>query len=105
MARPYWSGQIQISLVSFGISLFPATEAASQIAFHQIDRKTGERIRHQNVAQDQESVDRADIVKGYEVRKGECDAQEASIPRQDCSGPIYFRSGDRFASFGAEGLI
>ncbi|MGA8290342.1 MAG: Ku protein, partial [Acidobacteriaceae bacterium] len=35
MARPYWSGQIQISLVSFGVSLFPATEAASQIAFHQ----------------------------------------------------------------------
>jgi DNA end-binding protein Ku len=71
VARPYWSGQIQISLVSFGVSLFPATEAASQIAFHQIDRRTGERIRHQNVAQDQESVDRADIVKGYEVRKGE----------------------------------
>ena len=71
MARPYWSGQIQISLVSFGVSLFPATEAASQIAFHQIDRRTGERIRHQNVAQDQEAVDRADIVKGYEVRKGE----------------------------------
>ena len=71
MPRPYWSGQVQISLVSFGVSLFPATEAASQIAFHQIDRRTGERIRHQNVAQDQESVDRADIVKGYEVRKGE----------------------------------
>ena len=71
MARPYWSGQIQISLVSFGVSLFPATEAASQIAFHQIDRRTGERIRHQNVAQDQAAVDRADIVKGYEVRKGE----------------------------------
>lgn len=71
MARPSWSGQIQISLVSFGVSLFPATEAASQIAFHQIDRRTGERVRHQNIAQDRESVDRADIVKGYEVRKGE----------------------------------
>lgn len=71
MARPYWSGQIQISLVSFGVSLFAATEAASQIAFHQIDRKTGERVRHKNVSQDQEAVDRADIVKGYEVRKGE----------------------------------
>lgn len=105
MARPYWSGQIQISLVSFGVSLFPATEAASQITFHQIDRRTGERIRHQNVAQDQESVDRADIVKGYEVRKGERNARQASIPLQDCSGPIYFRSGVRFASFGADRLI
>jgi len=71
VARPYWSGQLQISLVSFGISLFPATEPASQIALHQIDRTTGERIRHKNVSQDEESVDRADIIKGYEVRKGE----------------------------------
>lgn len=75
MARPYWSGQIQISLVSFGVSLFPATEAKSEIAFHQIDRRTGERIRHRNVSEEGEAatrtVDRADIVKGYEVRKGE----------------------------------
>jgi DNA end-binding protein Ku len=71
VARPYWSGHIQISLVSFGVSLFPATEAASEITFHQIDRKTGERIRHKNVSEDRVAVDRADIVKGYEFRKGE----------------------------------
>ncbi len=71
MARPYWSGHIQISLVSFAVSLFPATEAASEIAFHQIDRRTGERIRHKNVSEERGAVDRADIVKGYEVRKGE----------------------------------
>ena len=47
MARPYWSGQITISLVSFGVKLFVATEAKSQISFHQIDRATGERIRYQ----------------------------------------------------------
>jgi DNA end-binding protein Ku len=71
MARPYWSGQIQISLVSFGVSFFTATEAASEIAFHQIDRKTGERIRHRNVSEDRGAVEKADIVKGYEYRKGE----------------------------------
>jgi DNA end-binding protein Ku len=71
MARPYWSGHIQISLVSFGVSLFTATAAASEIAFHQIDRKTGERIRHKNVSEERGPVDRADIVKGYEFRKGE----------------------------------
>ena len=71
MARPYWSGHIQISLVSFGVSFFTATEAASEIVFHQIDRKTGERIRHRNVSEDRGPVDRADIVKGYEFRKGE----------------------------------
>ena len=49
MARPYWSGQIQISLVSFGVKLFVATESKSEIRFHQISRKTGERVKHQKV--------------------------------------------------------
>lgn len=86
MARPYWSGQIQISLVSFGVSLFPATNAASQVRLYQIDRKSGERIHHRNVkASDAEgsgtdagddgeamaTVEKADIIKGYEYRKGE----------------------------------
>jgi DNA end-binding protein Ku len=71
MARPYWSGQIQISLVSFGVKLFPATEAKSEIRFHQLNRKTGERIKHQKVSGDEEPVERTDIVKGYEYRKGE----------------------------------
>ena len=80
MARPYWSGQIQISLVSFGVHLFTATEAASDIHFHLIDRRTGERVKHQNVpssaleaAPDEaaDPVDKSDIVKGYEYSKGQ----------------------------------
>lgn len=49
MARPYWSGQITISLVSFGVKLFVATEAKSEIRFHQIDRASGERVRYQKM--------------------------------------------------------
>jgi DNA end-binding protein Ku len=83
MARPYWSGQIQISLVSFGVKLFVATEAKSEIHFHQVDRKTGERVRHQKVlastvdrnpdeaADQSEVVERSQIVKGYEYAKGQ----------------------------------
>ena len=71
MQRPFWSGQVQISLVSFGIKLFPATEAKSEIRFHQLSRKSGERIKHQKVSADEEPVDKSDIVKGYEYRKGE----------------------------------
>jgi DNA end-binding protein Ku len=80
MARPYWSGQIQVSLVSFGVQLYVATESKSQISFHQISRSTGERIRHQKVLQsavdsDGETagaaVGKDEIVKGYEHRKGE----------------------------------
>ena len=71
MPRPYWSGQIQISLVSFAVKLFPATEAKSEIRFHQLSRKSGERIKHQKVSGDEEPIESADIVKGYEYRKGE----------------------------------
>lgn len=69
MARPLWSGNLQISLVSFGVGFVPATNAASEISFHQIDRQTGQRVHHQNVV-NYEPVERAEIVKGYEISKG-----------------------------------
>jgi DNA end-binding protein Ku len=79
MARPYWSGRIQVSLVSFGVQLFTATESKNQISFHQISRSTGERVRHQKVLEssvDKSSdgpavaVEKDEIVKGYEYKKG-----------------------------------
>jgi DNA end-binding protein Ku len=69
--RPYWSGQIKISLVSFGVQLFPATDSRSGVTFHQIDRETGQRIRHLNVVEgDNRPVENSEIVKGYEYSKG-----------------------------------
>ena len=77
MAHPYWSGNIQISLVSFGVHLFTATNPASDIHFHLIDRRTGERVKHQNVPSrpDEDTtgevLDKSDIVKGYEYARGQ----------------------------------
>jgi DNA end-binding protein Ku len=78
MARPYWTGNIQISLVSFGVSLYVATETKNQISFHQISRRTGERVRHQKVLESAvennepaSAVDKDEIVKGYEYQKGQ----------------------------------
>jgi DNA end-binding protein Ku len=68
--RPFWSGQLRISLVSFGIQLFPATSSTSEIALHQIDRKTRQRVHHLNVINGDQPVDNSEIVKGYEVSKG-----------------------------------
>ena len=68
--RPYWSGQLRISLVAFGIQLFPATSTTSDVSFHQIDRKTHQRIHHLNVINGDEPVANDDIVKGYEYSKG-----------------------------------
>lgn len=69
-SRPYWSGQFKISLVSFGVQLFPAVNPKSGVTFHQIDRTTGQRIRHMNVSGEQEPVEKSEIVKGYEYSKG-----------------------------------
>jgi DNA end-binding protein Ku len=70
-ARPYWSGHIQISLVSFAVKLFTATETKSEIRFHQLSRKTGERIKYQKTSGEEGAVDNSDIVKGYEYTKGQ----------------------------------
>ncbi|MGA8728420.1 MAG: Ku protein [Terracidiphilus sp.] len=70
-ARPYWSGQLKISLVSFGIQLFPATASNSGVRFHEIDRASGKRIHHLNVVNEDKPVDDSEIVKGYEYSKGD----------------------------------
>lgn len=69
MARPTWSGQIQISLVSIAVKIFPASSSPRQVEFHQIDRESGKRVHHQNVIEN-ETVEAGDIVKGYEYKKG-----------------------------------
>ena len=83
MARPTWSGSIQISLVSISVKIFPATNPGRQVEFHQIDRKTHQRVHHQNVDEGR-SVEKADIVKGFEYAKGkyiEIDAEELTALR------------------------
>ncbi len=71
-ARPYWSGHIQISLVSFGVKLFTATETKGEIRFHQLNRKTGERVKYQKTSGEEgPAVEKTDIVKGYEYSKGQ----------------------------------
>jgi DNA end-binding protein Ku len=59
-------------LVSCPIVLYPATSEREKISFHQLNRETGNRIRYKKVdAESGDEVENADIVKGYEVDKGE----------------------------------
>jgi DNA end-binding protein Ku len=70
--RAYWKGYLRLSLVSCPISLFPASSENEKISFHQINSKTGNRIRYRKVDGDTgEEVSADDIIKGYEVSKGE----------------------------------
>jgi DNA end-binding protein Ku len=70
--RAYWKGYLKLSLVSCPVALYPATSDREKISFHQIHKQTGNRIRYKKVDADTgREVDNEDIVKGYEVAKGE----------------------------------
>ncbi len=70
--REYWKGYLKLSLVSCPIALFPATSEREKISFHQLNKATGNRIRYKKVDADTgDEVDNADVVKGYELAKGE----------------------------------
>jgi DNA end-binding protein Ku len=70
--RAYWKGYLKLSLVSCPVALFPASSEREKIRFHQINKATGNRIKYRKVdAETDEDVDTSDIVKGYEVGKGE----------------------------------
>ena len=70
-ARPSWRGQIRLALVSIPVEIFPATKAGRSIAFHQIHEPSGQRVRYEKVVPGIGPVDRDEILKGYEVEKGE----------------------------------
>ena len=70
--RAYWKGYLKLSLVSCPIALYPATSEREKITFHQLNKTTGNRIKYRKVdAESGDEVDAADIIKGYEVGKGE----------------------------------
>jgi DNA end-binding protein Ku len=70
--RAYWKGYLKLSLVSCPIALFPATSEREKISFHQLNKNTGHRIKYRKVdAETGDEVDSADIIKGYEVGKGD----------------------------------
>jgi DNA end-binding protein Ku len=70
--RAYWKGYLKLSLVSCPIALYPAASEREKISFHQIHKATGNRIRYRKVdAETGDEVASDDIVKGYEVAKGE----------------------------------
>jgi DNA end-binding protein Ku len=70
--RAYWKGYLRLSLVSCPIALFPATSEREKISFNQINKETGNRVRYRKVdAETGEEVPSEDIIKGYEVAKGQ----------------------------------
>jgi DNA end-binding protein Ku len=69
-ARPIWSGNIRLALVSVPVKIYAATKAGARISFHQVHKPSGKRINYQKVVAGVGPVENEDIVKGYEIDKG-----------------------------------
>jgi len=70
--RAYWKGYLKLSLVSCPIALYPASSGSERVSFNRINKKTGNRLKQQNVdSVTGEPVDREDIGRGYEFAKGQ----------------------------------
>lgn len=69
-ARAYWQGQIRLALVSIPVEIYPATKSGASISFRQIHEPTGKPIKYEKVVPGIGPVDREDIIKGYELAKG-----------------------------------
>ena len=71
MARPIWSGTISFGLVSVPVRMFSATES-KELRFHFLDKRDLQPIGYEKVRRDTgKPVDPDDIVRGFEVEKGQ----------------------------------
>jgi DNA end-binding protein Ku len=70
--RPYWKGYLKLGLVSCPIALHAACSTAERIAFRQINKATGNRLRQQLIDEEtHELVTPEQKGRGYEAVKGQ----------------------------------
>jgi DNA end-binding protein Ku len=69
--RPSWQGHLKLSLVTCPVALYTATNAGGDVHFHLINPKTNNRIKMITTDPETGPLNRSDLVKGYEVSKGE----------------------------------
>jgi DNA end-binding protein Ku len=108
MPRAIATGQIAFGLVSIPVKLFSAAESSEKVAFNMLHDACGGRIQQQLFCpKDERTIDRTEVVKGYEFSKGqyvlfseeelktmeEKSTQQIDITefvRSDLIDPIYF---------------
>lgn len=70
-ARAYWQGQIKLALVSIPVEIYSATRSGATVSFKQIHEQSGKPVHYEKVVTGIGPVDKDEIMKGYEVAKGE----------------------------------
>lgn len=87
--RANWKGFLKVAEVSCPVALFSAASTSERIAFHTINRASGNRVRRQFVDSSTGApVGKDDQVKGYEVSQGDyvvLDPEEvaSAVPESD----------------------
>jgi DNA end-binding protein Ku len=69
--RPTWQGHLRLSLVTCPLALYTATDSGGEVHFNLINPKTNNRIKMITTDPDTGPIERSELVKGYEVSKGE----------------------------------
>ena len=70
--RPIWNGHITFGLISIPVSLYSAVEASERVSFRLLHRKDHAPIVYKKFCSEEDvEVPNDEIVKGYEVEKGE----------------------------------
>ena len=69
--HPTWQGHLKLSLVTCPVALYTATNSAGDVHFNLINPKTNNRIKMITTDPDTGPIERSELVKGYEVSKGE----------------------------------
>lgn len=70
-ARAYWQGQIRLALVSIPVEIYSAAKSGATVSFRQIHEPSGKRIHYEKVVDGIGPVDPDEIMKGFEIAKGE----------------------------------
>jgi DNA end-binding protein Ku len=90
--RAYWNGSLKLSLVTCPIALYPASTQAEKTHFHQINTKTGHRLKQQLVDEQTGRVVGKDHKgRGYELSKGryvEIDEEELEAVKLESTHTI-----------------
>src|SRR3979490_3432182 len=95
--RPYWKGYLKLALVSCPIALHAACSTAERVAFRQVNKATGNRLRQQLVDEETGAlVAPQDKGRGYEVARGHYLIMADEEPKQIEISSTHTIEIDRF---------
>lgn len=87
--RANWKGVLKVGALTCPVALYTAVSTSERIAFHTLNRKTGNRVHREFVdSETGKPVEKEDQVKGYDLGSGdyvtlESDEVAAAVPDSD----------------------